>query len=129
MCSLLYNVSNQQLLDEIKNRLDRRQRIIDNLRKTNTYLRGEHYKDELVADLKEQLTEIKKDMHRGFSISEEEDDAICKWIEHHNQEVHHGQPAGALGGRYTYCFCPTSIGVIGTIRCNCGDGFCFRELD
>ena len=126
---MLRNVSDRQLIDEIEYRLKQQQSNINNLQETNIRLRNEYYKDELVADLREQLTEIKKDMHRGFSISEEEDDAICKWIEHHNQEVHHGQPAGALGGRYTYCFCPTSIGVIGTIRCNCGDGFCFRELD
>ena len=126
---MLRNVSDSQLIDEIEYRLKQQQYNINNLRETNTRLCNEHYKDELVADLRKQLTEIKKDMHRGFSISEEENDAICKWIEHHNQEAHHGKAAGALGGRYTYCFCPTSIGVIGTIRCNCGDGFCFRELD
>lgn len=47
-----------------------------------------------------------------------------KWIERH--DVKHIDPksgkreVGAIGGAYTWCFTPTSIGTILHIKCACG---------
>lgn len=65
----------------------------------------------------------------SFNISSEEYEEIQKWINKHTEEKHDGNRyAGAIGGRYSYVFIPTSIGEIGEIRCSCGDSFCFKEL-
>ena len=54
-----------------------------------------------------------------FSISEEEQQAIHNWIEKHREDHKVGLFAtGAIGGRWTYEFTPTGLGVITIIRCN-----------
>ena len=35
---------------------------------------------------------------------------------------------GCIGGRYSYEFVSTSIGVIGIVKCNCGAKFTFQDL-
>lgn len=79
--------------------------------------------------------DILKEEKRGFKITEEEDIKIRYWIKEHMADKHQSVSedditygAGAIGGRFTYEFTPTSIGVIGTIKCSCGDSFTFRKL-
>ena len=62
-------------------------------------------------------------------------DAIKEWKEKHDTEVHGFKTledrlhaGGLIGGRYTYHFVPTSIGVSGTIQCSCGEEFEFCKL-
>lgn len=65
-----------------------------------------------------------------FDITENEQKAIDEWVEKHTQEKHNGSHySGAIGGRYTYEFTPTSIGTVGVIKCSCGDEFTFKELE
>lgn len=55
--------------------------------------------------------------------------AVESWIEKHIEEKHGGNTyARAIGGRFSYVFVPTSLGVIGTIRCGCGEEYCFRDI-
>jgi len=69
------------------------------------------------------------DVAISFNISKKEWKAIKQWQEKHIKEKHNGSDyAGAIGGRYTYEFTPTSIGDIGTIKCGCGAEFTFKEL-
>lgn len=64
-----------------------------------------------------------------FEITEKELKEINKWINKHVEEKHNGNHyAGAIGGRFSYKFTPTSIGDIGEIICSCGESFLFREL-
>lgn len=85
--------------------------------------------DSRVQEVMEENKKLRQDYHRGFPISEEEQKNIDNWIEKHTQEKHGGNRyAGAIGGRYTFKFTPTSIGIIGTIRCSCGDTFTFSDL-
>ena len=77
------------------------------------------------------LDEAEKDTNIAvsFHITKEEDKAINAWVKNHIFERHQGRRCtGAIGGSYTYEFTPTSIGEIGTVKCTCGDEFCFREL-
>lgn len=69
------------------------------------------------------------DVAISFNISKKEWEAIKQWQEKHIKEKHNGNDyAGAIGGRYTYEFTPTSIGDIGAIKCGCGAEFTFKEL-
>ena len=89
-------------------------------------------KDEELVKLKKENERLNKELlgGKGFFITAEEKESINEWIEQHIKEKHNGNHyAGAIGGRFTYKFIPTSIGEIGEIVCSCGDKFCFRELE
>jgi len=47
------------------------------------------------------------------------------WKEEHNKTCPFADPMkqGAIGGRFTYCFTPTGLGCIKTIKCACGEEF------
>ena len=94
------------------------------LQKENERLKSESYKDEELSKMKEKYEKMKKAYFLGFPISEEEDKKIKEWIEKRPEFNE-----GAIGGRYTYQFTPTSIGVIGTIIDGMtGEKFTFQEL-
>ena len=104
-----------------------RHRAIEQLKEWN--------KDEEIQKLQKEVEELKKDIfakRKGYTVFEimpEENKEINEWIEKHINEKHNGDHyAGAIGGRFTYKFIPTSIGEIGEIVCSCGESFCFREL-
>ena len=112
-------------LDSIYNRVvkaeDERDKALKQL--------AEYNKDDQIAKLLEENEKLKAREYQSFIITPEERDAINSWKEKHIQEKHSGNDyAGAIGGRYTYEFIPTSIGTIGYIKCHCGEEFCFREL-
>lgn len=92
---------------------------------------AEWNKDEEIQKLKNEISEMKKSKLKGLSfvVTEEELEEIEKWMDKHIKEKHGGDHyAGAIGGRYSYRFVPTSIGEIGEVVCSCGETFCFREL-
>lgn len=108
---------------------------IDRLRKENSALKDEHYKDEALVALKEENERLEREASRGFRISEEEYEAINSWMRKHDAEQHglvtleqRARACGCSGGRYTYIFTPTGVGTCGVIKCNCGAEFEFREL-
>ena len=97
------------------------------LREENKRLKSENYKDEELSKMKEEYERMKEDYYRGFPISEEEHKKIKEWMES-LPEVPLSK-MGAIGGRFTYEFYPTSIGVSGTIRDSIsGKSFNFQEL-
>lgn len=64
-----------------------------------------------------------------FEITEDEQKNIIKWQNKHIKKKHKGNTYfGAIGGNWSYEFIPTSIGDIGTVKCDCGEKFTFREL-
>lgn len=93
---------------------------------------AEWNKDEEIQKLQNEIKELKAKKDNGitFYLTEKETKAISEWINKHIEEKHGGNSyAGAIGGRFSYNFTPTSIGDIGVIKCSCGDSFCFRELN
>lgn len=54
-----------------------------------------------------------------FWVEKYESEQMCKFASKHSH-CHRG----AIGGAITYCFTPTSLGVIMTVKCTCG-----KELD
>lgn len=108
---------------------------IERLEAENIRLKEENYKDEELQRMKAEVQKARKALSRGFSISEEEQEQINKWKEQHERDVHNLYTLedklkykGTVGGSYTYEFMPTSIGIIGTIKCSCGEKFTFAEL-
>ena len=100
----------------------------DYLAEENRKLKDEVYKDNEIIKLKEENEKLWKENRRGFSINEEEQNLIDKWQESHNAEKHKSKSAGAIGGRFSFVFTPTSIGTIGKIKCSCGEEYVFKDL-
>lgn len=99
----------------------------DFLTAENKRLKSEHYENEEISAMKEKYDRMKEDYLRGFPISEEEDKKIKKWKERIKTE--HPCNSGAIGGRFTYHFTPTGIGVIGTVVDGVtGEKFNFQDL-
>lgn len=122
-------------LSAIKQRHEDQESQIKYLSQENKKLKDEHYKDEEIQNLKNQIKKLEQDSRRGFLISEKEWNAIEKWQNEHDTNVHRLDSldkklsaGGAIGGRYSYHFVPTSIGTIGTVKCSCGTEFTFQEL-
>ncbi len=44
---------------------------------------------------------------------------LYPFLDIHNKR--HGREKTAIGGRFTYSFCPTSLGDIITVKCFCGE--------
>lgn len=57
---------------------------------------------------------------RTFELSDEQEKKFNEWREAKGKEVY----VGAVGGAYDFCFTPTGIGTIVTVKC--ADG---TELD
>lgn len=119
----------------IKERIASTERVNEYLKKENQVLKDEHYENEEIKKLSQKLEEARADLRRGFGITEDEQKAIQRWKDKHDIEDHglntldkKLRSGGAIGGRYTYEFIPTSIGTIGVIKCSCGKEFTFREL-
>lgn len=109
----------------IKDEFDSNKRMISDLREENARLKSSAYKDEELQKMKSKLEEMREDYNRGFPISEEEHKQIKDWmIEHKKCQSN----LGTIGGGYEYYFIPTSIGIIGTVKCSCGSKFTFRGL-
>lgn len=108
---------------------------ISYLEKENKKLKDEKYKDLELQKMKKELEDMKKECYNGFPITEEEKKKIEEWKNKHEQENHglktlkeKNSFGGAIGGTYTYEFIPTSIGVIGIIKCSCGEEFTFSDI-
>ena len=124
-----------QKLDAIKREFDSQNAHIIYLQNQNKKLKEEHYKDTELQKMKEELERVRADMYRGFPISAEEEKRIKEWQDKHDAEVHglktlkeRVRAGGCIGGRYSYEFVSTSIGVIGIVKCNCGAKFTFQDL-
>lgn len=124
-----------QTLDAIKREFDSQNAHIIYLQNQNKKLKEEHYKDTELQKMKEELERVRADMYRGFPISAEEEKRIKEWQDKHDAEVHglktlkeRVRVGGCIGGRYSYEFVSTSIGVIGIVKCNCGAKFTFQDL-
>ena len=125
--------SMEEKLDSVKEFIQYQENTINNLLEQNRQLKDEHYKDEELQKMKFELEEIKKELYRGFPISNKEAEDIRNWQLQHEAEVHGAKTieerlrqGGAIGGKYEYRFIPTSIGTFGEIVCSCGEKFVFQ---
>ena len=118
----------EECLMAIQRRYKDAEAAIEKLEKENKALKDEHYKDEELQKMQEELASLREDLSRGFPISEEEQEKIKEWQRKHDKEVHGVTNVTAIGGKYTYEFIPTSIGTFGSVKCVCGAKFDFQEV-
>lgn len=124
-----------EILDEVVDNIKIRDSRVKYLEEENKKLKDKTYKDSELAEMKEKYESMRKDLMRGFPISEKEEKRIEEWRLKHESEVHGRDTLekrvaghGATGGGYTYAFYPCGIGIFGTIKCcNCGAKFDFQE--
>ena len=58
-----------------------------------------------------------------FKLNKIENEAVMNWIEKHNTEgckLQDFTEQGAIGGRISYTFTPTSVGCAIEVKCACG---------
>lgn len=135
MSSTYFTDSVSDLCHGIVDKVDTYEKRIKYLEEENKKLKDEHYKDSEMQRMKSELKEAKEDLYRGFPISKEEQEKIREWQDKHDAEMHglktfkeRVHAGGCIGGRYSYEFVDTSIGVIGAVKCNCGAKFIFQDL-
>lgn len=58
-----------------------------------------------------------------FEITDSEALKLKALMAAHDTECKFADPMkrGAIGGRLTYCFTPTSLGTIASVKCACGE--------
>lgn len=123
----------KELLDQIGTEVDIKDTHIKLLQDENKRLKDNNYKDVELLKLKSELEKAKKDLYRGFPITEKEMDKVRKWEREHEENIHglktledRLKAQGCCGGTYEYRFTPTSIGVCAEVVCSrCGDKFTF----
>lgn len=66
-----------------------------------------------------------------FALSKDEIQKMNKWLKEHNKTCPNAGPKnqGAIGGRLTYSFTPTSLGTFSNVRCTCGAQEHLTDLD
>ena len=69
----------QNCIDAILIRYEDALDKISRLEETNKKLRSEHYEDEELQKMKQEVKDMKEDYYRGFPISKEEKEAIDEW--------------------------------------------------
>ena len=117
----------EEICDMIKYKFERASATNKRIKEENEKLKNGIYEQEEMQRLKEEMKEIKEEYGLGWRMTREEVDKCQEWKEKH--EKIHPMELTIIGGRYTYSFTPTSIGIIGTVKCTCGKEFCFREID
>lgn len=127
--NLLNIKDTEECIDIISKSLKHKDNQITLLQNQVYALKLEHYKDVVMQDMQKEIDELKQLLQNSFVITNSEKQVIDRWIERHTQEKHNNNTyAGAIGGRYTYEFTPTSIGNMGVIKCSCGEEYTFSVL-
>lgn len=114
-----------EYLENIKYNLLQKESRINSLQDSIKKITDEKYASEEMQKMKNQLEEARADLHRGFSITEGENDLIYNWKREH-ETTRHMNPKGyhgVSGGGYVYKFYPTAIGTSGVCQCTS----CYRK--
>ena len=64
-----------------------------------------------------------------FNLNEKQLIELEEWNKEHNKICPFYKNTGAIGGRLTYCFTPTSLGVIVEVKCACGKKIGITEYE
>ena len=63
-----------------------------------------------------------------FELTEEEEQKYRTWIKEHNEDCQI-KYSGAIGGKITFQFTPTSLGVITKVICGCGEELILTDFE
>ena len=110
----------------VNNMAGRTERLIEE----NERLKSEHYKDDELDAMREEVCRCKEDLGRGFPISKEENGAIIDWHINHMKKHH---PTNGVFAKYNGCnlvyeFDPTELGTVGTVYCERCRSKALKEL-
>ena len=68
------------------------------------------------------------EMTMEFALDEDEKESLVDFLHEHNRVckyyddgTHDLPPGGAIGGRMTYSFTPTTLGTVTKVKCSCGE--------
>lgn len=76
---------------------------------------------EKAAELANHFVEKSRNESMWFCVNKDEISKIRKWQNDH--EAEHPTRQTAIGGRWRYCFVPTSLGSTIVVECHCGASF------
>lgn len=74
------------------------------------------------------------DVKPAYYLSKEQREVAWDWTRKHDTERHMSADkkhrfTGAIGGAYTWSFTPTSLGVVSTLKCACGEKLDVSDYD
>ena len=57
-----------------------------------------------------------------FHLDDSLHSPFAQWLAEHDKTciLTDAARCGAIGGRFTFCFCPNSLGTVLTVKCGCG---------
>lgn len=119
----------EKALDSVKSMVsDLRRRYADAAKQVRD-ISDEKWKDRQLEQLKAERDQAVRDSQRGFPITEQELQAIHKWQQEHDTNVHNNpkQYHGASGGGYSFVFYPTGLGTAGDCICSSCKSRAIRE--
>lgn len=66
-----------------------------------------------------------------FTLNEKEKSEVNEWLKKHNKTCKYKKNniSTAIGGRITYKFTPTSLGVVIVVECACGKQIDVTDVD
>ena len=66
-----------------------------------------------------------------FKLDNEETVKMQVWLIEHDKvcKFRDGAKTGAIGGRISYTFTPTSLGIIKNVKCACGEETCVNDFE
>lgn len=64
-----------------------------------------------------------------FGMTESESKKLHEWSVEHDKTCPLKYNQGAIGGRTTYCFTPTSLGTVVKVKCACGEEIDISDYD
>lgn len=72
-----------------------------------------------------------KEARINFALSKDEVQKMNAWLKQHNETCPNAgsKKQGAIGGRLTYYFTPTTLGVFSSVKCVCGAEELLTDLD
>lgn len=91
------------------------------LKESNPYLKGD-YRAALRRNVETSTAIEKRRYLMKFEITPKEMKQINSWLAEHDKECPYTQreKQGAIGGRLTYQFTPTGLGIVTRVICGCG---------
>ena len=101
-------------------------------RKQDHYNKSRYPCDPIAVErCRRELEKLNKEANMKFALSETEVQKMNEWLKEHNLTCPHasGRRQGAIGGRLTYSFTPTSLGTFSSVLCACGARELFTDLD
>ena len=62
----------------------------------------------------------------GFTLTDDQQKQARQWVDSHTCSIDY---SGAIGGKTTYSFTSTSIGVVEKVSCACGEELDLTDYD